>query len=69
MYSDPILREVHRMKDQFAREVGYDLGKRFERLREDAKKHPERIAQPTPKPVTPRKRPTANKARAGQVNC
>ena len=52
MDTDPILREVHRMKDQFAQEVGYDLAKMCERLREDAKKHPERMVKPVPKPVT-----------------
>ena len=49
MDTDPILREVHRMKDLFAREVGYDLAKMCERPREDAKKHPERMVQPVPK--------------------
>ena len=52
MDSDPILREVHRMKDQLARKVGYDVGKFLDLLREDAKKHPERMAQPAPKVVT-----------------
>ena len=58
MDTDPILREVHRMKDQFAREVGYDVKKMFERLREDAKKHPERMVQPVPKISTKGNRPT-----------
>ena len=43
MNADPILRQVHRMKDQFAREMEYDLSKMCERLREDAKQHPERM--------------------------
>ena len=49
MHSDPILREVHRIKDKLAREVGYDVGKMFDRLREAAKKHPERMVMPPPK--------------------
>lgn len=64
MDSDPILREVHRMKDRLARQVGYDVGKLFDRLREAAKKHPERMVQPMPKPATRDKQPPANKRAA-----
>jgi len=59
MHSDPILREVHRMKDQCARQYGYDVSKIFAHLREEAEKHPERMAAITPvaiphaKPRTP----------------
>ncbi len=52
MSSDPILREVHRMKDALAREVGYDVDRLFERLREAAKKHPERMVKPPLKPAS-----------------
>lgn len=52
MKPDPIIAEVYRAKDQFARGIGNDVGKLFERLREDAKKHPERMLKPAPKPVT-----------------
>ncbi len=48
MHSDPILREVHRMKDQCARQYNYDIGKIFAHLREEAEKHPERMAKITP---------------------
>ena len=58
MHSDPILREVHRIKDKLAREVGYDVGKMFDRFREAAKKHPERMVQPVPKISTKGNRPT-----------
>jgi len=58
MDSDPILREVHRMKDQFARQYDYDLGKIIERLIEDEKKHPERMAGPPPLAVPRAKRRT-----------
>ena len=60
MHSDPILQEVHRMKDKLAREVGYDVERLFDRLREVAKKHPERMAKPALKPVAQGKRRTAN---------
>ena len=55
MKLDPVIKEVYRAKEQFAREIENDVGKLFERLREDAKKHPERIVEPTPK-TTRRKR-------------
>ena len=48
MHSDPILREVHRMKDQCARQYNYDVSKIFAHLREEAEKHPERMAMITP---------------------
>jgi len=60
MHSDPILREVHRMKDQFARQYDYDVDKIFERLREDEKKHPERVVQLVPETATRPKRRTAS---------
>ncbi len=43
MRSDPILREVYRMKDQLAAEVENDVEKLFVLLREAAKEHPERM--------------------------
>lgn len=64
MHSDPILREVHRMKDQFARQFDYDVEKIFEHLREQAKKHPERMAQFVPETPTCPKRRTANRKTA-----
>jgi len=64
MKTDPILREVHRMKDQFAREMGYDLAKMCERLREDEKKHPERMVYPPSKTAAPAKRRNTNRKTA-----
>ena len=64
MKPDPIIAEVYRAKDQFARKIGNDVGKLFERLREDAKKHPERMVKPAPKLVTRGKRRTANRKTA-----
>jgi len=43
MQTDPILREVYRMKDELDREVGGDVGKLFDLLREFSKEHPERM--------------------------
>ena len=52
MKLDPVIKEVYRAKEQFAREIENDVGKLFERLREDAKKHPERMAQRGPETAT-----------------
>lgn len=49
MTTDPILREVYRMKDQFSREIGNDPGKLCDLLRESAKEHPERMVNPLSK--------------------
>jgi hypothetical protein len=59
MKLDPVIKEVYRAKEQFAREIEDDVGKLFERLREDAKKHPERMANLQP----PHK--TSGRKRAG----
>ena len=64
MKLDPVIKEVYRAKEQFAREIGNDVGKLFERLREDAKKHPERMAQPAPETTTRGKRRTASRKTA-----
>jgi len=64
MKLDPVIKEVYRAKDQFAREIGNDVGKLFERLREDAKKHPERMVKPAPKPLTRGTLRTPNKKTA-----
>lgn len=59
MQTDPIIREVYRIKDELNREVGGDVGKLFEILREAEKKHPERMV--TPEQV----RKTSGRKRAG----
>ena len=64
MDSDPILREVHRMKDQFARQYDYDLGRIIERLIEDEKKHPERMGYPPSETLARAKRRTATQKAA-----
>ncbi|HUW60748.1 MAG TPA: hypothetical protein VMZ06_07045 [Candidatus Bathyarchaeia archaeon] len=43
MRTDPIIREVYRIKDELNREVGGDVGKLFEILRKAEKEHPERM--------------------------
>lgn len=40
---DPIIREVREVREQLAREAGYDLHTMCERLREAEKRHPERV--------------------------
>ena len=64
MQRDPILREVHRMKDQFAREMEYDVDKMFERFRENEKKHPERVVKLAPETNPRAKRRTATRKAA-----
>ena len=64
MQRDPILREVHRMKDQFAREMEYDVDKMFERFRENEKEHPERVVQLVPETKPRAKRRTASRKAA-----
>jgi len=64
MQSDPILREVYRIKDKLARQYGGDVHSLFEHLREAAKKHPERMVKPPPKPVTRGKPRSANRKAA-----
>jgi hypothetical protein len=43
MQTDPILLEVYRVKDELNREIGGDVAKLFERCRQFAKEHPERM--------------------------
>ena len=43
MKTDPILREVYRIRDELNRETGGDVGKLIERLNEFARQHPERM--------------------------
>ena len=49
MQTDPILREVYRIKDELNREIGGDVEKLFDRFREFAEEHPERMVRPVPK--------------------
>jgi len=59
METDPILREVYRIKDELDRETGGDLKKLFARFDKFAKEHPERMASPKqPRKMASRKRTT-----------
>ena len=40
---DPIMTELREIREEMAREAGYDLHTLCERLREAEKKHPERF--------------------------
>lgn len=40
MHSNPILEEVWRIKDELAREAGYDLDRMFENLKNWSAEHP-----------------------------
>ena len=64
MDADPILREVHRIKDKLARQYDYDIAKMCEHFREEAKKHPERMVYPPSKTAAPVKRRTATRKAA-----
>lgn len=64
MQTDPILREVYRIKDELNREIGGDVEKLFDRFREFARQHPERMVKPAPKPVAQGKLRTANRKTA-----
>ena len=44
MKADPILREVHALKEQLAREVEYDLHALCERSRQAEQRHAKRVA-------------------------
>jgi hypothetical protein len=46
---DPILKEVHAMKEQLAREVNYDFRKLCQRLRETEKRYADRLVNLQPR--------------------
>ena len=48
MLSDPIVDEIHRIREKLLEEHGGDLGKYMERLKDLEKEHPERLAAPMP---------------------
>ncbi len=62
MKPDPIMREVYRMKAQVARETGNDIDKLFALIKEEEKKHPERLVDLSKKaPTHPQRRRAAPK--------
>lgn len=64
MQTDPILREVYRIKDELNREIGDDVEKLFRRFRKFAEEHPERMVNLAPKPGTRAKVRTPGKKTA-----
>jgi hypothetical protein len=49
MIEDPIVEEIHRIREQLLEECGGDLDKYMDRLKELEKQHPERLIRPEPR--------------------
>ena len=49
MWTDPIVDEVHRIREEIAREAGYDLRKLVARLQKSQKQHGNRLVTRTPR--------------------
>jgi len=43
MWKDPIVEEIHAIREQIARECNYDLKRIMERLRKKEKEHTKRV--------------------------
>lgn len=50
MYRDPIVDEIHMVRERIARESGYDLKRIVRDLREKEAEHPQRIVEDTGSP-------------------
>ena len=61
MISDPIVDEIHRIREKLLEKSGGDLDKYMDRLKELEKQHPERLAEPAPS--RNRKLPASQSAR------
>ena len=48
LWTDPIVDEVHKVREQLAREAGYDVRKLVARLRESQKEHGGQIVTRSP---------------------
>jgi hypothetical protein len=57
MQTDPIIDEVRRIRQEYARQFDYDLGAMAADLRKHEQEHPERLVTFPPKPA--RRRTTA----------
>lgn len=57
MLNDPIVEEIRRIREDFARKFNYDLEAMVEYLRKKEQEHPERLVYLTPK--LPRERVAA----------
>lgn len=70
MKSDPVIDELHRVKDEIAKEFNYDIHALFESLREEEKKSGrkyvsfEKPAKPTKKRTATAKKKTARPRKA-----
>ena len=52
MWKDPIVEEIHAIRKQIAKECNYDLDQIVDRLREQEKKHKERLVFSKPRERT-----------------
>jgi rubrerythrin len=55
MHNDPIVEEVRRIRDEFARQHDYNLRAMFEDLRQQEKAHADLLVTYPPKPAPQRK--------------
>jgi hypothetical protein len=55
MEADPIIEEVRRIRQEYARRFGYDLRAIATDLRKREQKHPERLVSFPPKPARGKK--------------
>ena len=50
-WTDPIIDEVHKIREEIAREAGNDLRKLVERLKESQKRHGDRLVTLPPQRI------------------
>jgi len=55
MHDDPIVAEVRRARQDYARKFGYNLDAIVDDLRRKERNHPERLVSFAPKPLRRRK--------------
>jgi hypothetical protein len=51
MQTDPIVEEVRRIRQEYAKQFGYDIRALAANLREHEQQHPERLISLSPKPA------------------
>lgn len=51
MWNDPIVEEVRRWRDEYAKQFNYDLRAMVEDIRKREQEHPERLVSYPPKPA------------------
>lgn len=52
MWKDPIVAEIHAIREQLAKECDYDLKRIMDRLRQNEKEHKERVVHKSVKEIT-----------------